>query len=261
MKRICLLLIEFYQRVISPRKGFRCAHHVLHGKQTCSNAVKDLIVEHGILAAWPKIRKRFKACRTAYQTLIANPTLLPRTDIPCDLPCDVSFADCSFGDGGSKGTGCSPCDLMHCDGPRLSRRTWRRIIIASFIVSLLASYWFYGRGVSSITLIDLGKRQNMVEQLIQREQPQLRVLLIVNGKKYYSEITQLESKNRPTTLFFREAAPLAYKIDTLQVLDARVNLGGNLFVIGQVLDEFSKPSKQGVGQRFQYKIKRRWHLF
>jgi len=47
MKQICLLLIEFYQRIISPRKGFKCAHHALHRGPTCSNAVKSLIEEHG----------------------------------------------------------------------------------------------------------------------------------------------------------------------------------------------------------------------
>jgi len=261
MKQICLLLIEFYQRIISPRKGFKCAHHALHRGPTCSNAVKSLIEEHGLIGAWPQIKARFKACRVAYQAILDTPTSRPRSDISCDLPCDVSFADCSPGNGGSGGGSCTPCDLLNCDGPKLSRRTWRRLLLAGAVVLLICSYWFYGRGVGSITITELENPKSIVSRLVQRDHPELRLLLIVDGRKYYSEITKLADSGKPTTLRFNKGTPLTLEIDTLQVLDARVNLGRELLVVGQVIEEFDQPTRRGVGQRFKYKIERRWHIF
>jgi len=65
-------LITFYQKKISPRKGFSCAHRILHGGESCSQYIKRTIWEQGWGQALPLIRSRFQACKTANQTLRAG---------------------------------------------------------------------------------------------------------------------------------------------------------------------------------------------
>ena len=64
-----LWLIGIYQRWISPRKGFRCAHSVLHGGPGCSGFAKQAIREHGLWRAISRTRQRFRDCRAAMQVL------------------------------------------------------------------------------------------------------------------------------------------------------------------------------------------------
>ena len=64
-RRSATSLISFYQRYISPHKGFRCAHRVYHGGQSCSGYAKTVVQQHGLGAAIPLIRQRFSACGQA----------------------------------------------------------------------------------------------------------------------------------------------------------------------------------------------------
>ena len=73
-------LIEFYQRFVSPYKGFHCAHHARHKSGTCSNAVKGLISDKGLLKALPFIRVRFDECRLAYEQI-------KKSNFTADIPC------------------------------------------------------------------------------------------------------------------------------------------------------------------------------
>ncbi|WP_020558525.1 membrane protein insertion efficiency factor YidD [Thiofilum flexile] len=72
--------IDFYQRFISPYKGFRCAHAVLHRGDSCSQAVKKLIAEHGVWQSRALIRARFMECRVAFELLKQAPLLSTRED-------------------------------------------------------------------------------------------------------------------------------------------------------------------------------------
>ncbi|MBG88731.1 MAG: hypothetical protein CMO80_17770 [Verrucomicrobiales bacterium] len=58
-------LIRFYQRFISPHKGFSCAYRIHTGEDSCSHAVKKIIEEKGLFAGLPDIRRRFHECRIA----------------------------------------------------------------------------------------------------------------------------------------------------------------------------------------------------
>jgi putative component of membrane protein insertase Oxa1/YidC/SpoIIIJ protein YidD len=62
---MAILLIKFYQRFISPYKGFRCAH-------ACSEAVKKIIQEHGVFSSRTRISQRFSVCRVANDQFCAN---------------------------------------------------------------------------------------------------------------------------------------------------------------------------------------------
>jgi uncharacterized protein len=70
MTTLALLFIRFYQRFISPRKGFRCAHAAFFGGASCSGAIYNLILERGLWPALPHIRNRFLECDFAYKTLL-----------------------------------------------------------------------------------------------------------------------------------------------------------------------------------------------
>jgi putative component of membrane protein insertase Oxa1/YidC/SpoIIIJ protein YidD len=61
--------IQFYQRFISPYKGFRCAHATLHKGDSCSQAIKKIILEQGVWNSKTLIKARFAQCRLAAQTL------------------------------------------------------------------------------------------------------------------------------------------------------------------------------------------------
>jgi putative component of membrane protein insertase Oxa1/YidC/SpoIIIJ protein YidD len=62
--------ITAYQRLVSPYKGFCCADRTLNGGLSCSQAIKRLVLRHGLLASWPYVRARFDSCRAAYGALM-----------------------------------------------------------------------------------------------------------------------------------------------------------------------------------------------
>lgn len=253
MKYLSLLLITFYQRFISPYKGFNCAHHVLHGEQTCSNAVKDLILKNGLLKSLPLIRMRFSECRNAFETLSNSKAITPRTDIPCD----VSIGDC--GSGAESISDC-PCDSLFPD-KKLSRKSKRRLYATIVLIMIPLSYIFYGQDIAYVYIKDQElASQNTLQRITQREDPQLRVLVVIGTNKHYSNIAKLEKKNIEYKLEFEQ--PLkSYDIDQLQVLDARVNIGNKLVVVSQTLDKFEHVAKKGQGKRFSYRLRRRWHFW
>ncbi|MEI6442247.1 MAG: membrane protein insertion efficiency factor YidD [Nostocales cyanobacterium ELA583] len=87
-RQISVTAITGYQRYISPHKGFKCAYHVLHGGESCSQYVKREIAEHGLKIAFFKTTQRFQACKQANQILhsqIENPEL-PEENTETETP-------------------------------------------------------------------------------------------------------------------------------------------------------------------------------
>src|SRR4051794_8100708 len=70
-KNLLVRMIELYQRHLSPRKGFRCAHRVAHGGRSCSEFGRRVAARRGMsLSRWSALmRKRFTACAAAAATL------------------------------------------------------------------------------------------------------------------------------------------------------------------------------------------------
>ncbi len=62
-------LISGYQKFISPHKGFRCAHRVLYGGESCSTYIKRIAAEEGVIRALRSLKPRFAECRCAYETI------------------------------------------------------------------------------------------------------------------------------------------------------------------------------------------------
>lgn len=72
MRGLVIALINFYKKFISPRKGFACAHRVLHGGTSCSSYVREQVEIHGLLKAMALTKARFRSCALAAKTLRAE---------------------------------------------------------------------------------------------------------------------------------------------------------------------------------------------
>lgn len=84
---IAINSIATYQSYISPRKGFACAHRILHGDESCSMYVKRILGEETLMSAIQLSRQRFKACFAANQSLkTTNGSSGGCIVIPCCLP-------------------------------------------------------------------------------------------------------------------------------------------------------------------------------
>ena len=58
--------ISFYQRSLSPVKGFRCAHAVATGGPSCSDVALDAFRHYRFSEALSLAEGQFASCRTAY---------------------------------------------------------------------------------------------------------------------------------------------------------------------------------------------------
>lgn len=70
LRRPAVGLIASYQRYLSPLKGYRCAHRALHGGESCSQFVKQALLQYGAGDAWRLARQRFAACASAHVILM-----------------------------------------------------------------------------------------------------------------------------------------------------------------------------------------------
>lgn len=68
-RQIAITLIGGYQKHLSPHKGFSCAYRLLHRGESCSQYIKRLIAQEGLIAAVKASRQRFQACRKANDIL------------------------------------------------------------------------------------------------------------------------------------------------------------------------------------------------
>jgi putative component of membrane protein insertase Oxa1/YidC/SpoIIIJ protein YidD len=79
--------IGAYQRRISPRKGFSCAHRVAHGGESCSVAVREQVARRGVVRAVVPSAVRFLACYRAVALLSSMET----TGVCCLGPIPIPF--------------------------------------------------------------------------------------------------------------------------------------------------------------------------
>jgi putative component of membrane protein insertase Oxa1/YidC/SpoIIIJ protein YidD len=82
--------IDAYQRRISPRKGYECAHRVAHGGDSCSAAVREQVARRGVVRAVVPSAVRFLACYRAVALLLPTQT----SGVCCLGPIPIPF---SFG--------------------------------------------------------------------------------------------------------------------------------------------------------------------
>ncbi|MGA7934581.1 MAG: membrane protein insertion efficiency factor YidD [Kovacikia sp.] len=76
--------INLYQAYLSPHKGFRCPHRLVHGDESCSTYVKQVLINQDLRTALQLAPQRFQACKVAAQTL--QQTSGGCIVIPCCIP-------------------------------------------------------------------------------------------------------------------------------------------------------------------------------
>lgn len=135
LDRLAVAAVVAYQRWISPRKGFACAHRLRHGGPSCSEFVKQRIAHEGLRAALASLRPRLDSCRAASLPLAASRPTRPDHAEPADPDADekkkdekarslvaagpclyVPFFDCSGPSSATDGADAGGCDLPGFDG-------------------------------------------------------------------------------------------------------------------------------------------------
>ena len=61
---VAITVIEYYQRYLSPYKGFCCPHRVVHGGRSCSEQGKRIIRRVGLRRGMLLLERRLLQCRT-----------------------------------------------------------------------------------------------------------------------------------------------------------------------------------------------------
>ncbi|MES2323060.1 MAG: membrane protein insertion efficiency factor YidD [Pseudomonadota bacterium] len=107
LKSIFLFAIRFYQRVLSPRKGYCCAYRSHTGNASCSSLGYRAIRRFGVLRGLLMLDARFEKCGIAARRYRPAPRPLAlrhqsgSCDPGCDIPGECPAEDCLE---------CEPCD-------------------------------------------------------------------------------------------------------------------------------------------------------
>ena len=109
MRLLAIALINLYQKFISPYKGFRCAHAVLHQGDSCSNAIKEIIATHGVFKGYASARQRLQSCHDAFLKLTEQKKQRDKKKKHGCYDCCDSTLACDIAD----------CMPKHCDLPDL----------------------------------------------------------------------------------------------------------------------------------------------
>jgi len=61
-----VFFIHQYQKFISPRKGYCCAHRAVHGGESCSSFGARVLSENGYRQGIAMIKQRLRACSIVF---------------------------------------------------------------------------------------------------------------------------------------------------------------------------------------------------
>lgn len=127
---LALAAIRFYQRVVSPYKGFFCALRVATGGASCSAYGHAVIARFGLARGLGLLQRRFALCGHVHRRTLPCPPPHPRLkyqrgfcDAPCDLPCD-GHGDCLSADTIADAASCAT-DAGDCGRPSRNGRRHR----------------------------------------------------------------------------------------------------------------------------------------
>ena len=136
MRSAALAAIQFYQRYVSPFKGFCCAYRQHTGRASCSALGYRAVRRFGVLSGLALVRERTSRCGIAHRrfTLHSRPSLHAQQgvcDVGCDLPCDANcdlpcHSGCELPSGRTFSNVCnyfSCCDCGSCDWPSRRRKS------------------------------------------------------------------------------------------------------------------------------------------
>lgn len=116
MKTLILFLIKFYQRYLSPYKGFVCAYHKYTGRASCSTFGYRVIRRFGIWQGFSLLQNRLDRCANIHRqhqvsSLQKSHTQAGFIDVCCE-GCNVTdIGDCNT----INISDCNPIDANHCE--------------------------------------------------------------------------------------------------------------------------------------------------
>jgi putative component of membrane protein insertase Oxa1/YidC/SpoIIIJ protein YidD len=67
VNKLAVKIITFYQKYLSPRKGYICAHRYYLGTDSCSEYTKQAVLQFGIIRTIPLFFDRLKECKHVYE--------------------------------------------------------------------------------------------------------------------------------------------------------------------------------------------------
>jgi putative component of membrane protein insertase Oxa1/YidC/SpoIIIJ protein YidD len=95
LNKAAAYLITLYQKFISPHKGFRCAASVYYGSASCSQTVKQIILQDGIVSGLARIRQQFNLCSVAARSIKEEDQEDPEKKTKDDCTtCDMTQSGC-----------------------------------------------------------------------------------------------------------------------------------------------------------------------
>jgi putative component of membrane protein insertase Oxa1/YidC/SpoIIIJ protein YidD len=97
IRYLILKLIHFYQKFISPVKGFKCAYGVLHRDGTCSGRISEIVRVSPFVKMPFQISLQFKRCATASKMLENDRPNRKDTDECNDKLCCAGEWGCLLG--------------------------------------------------------------------------------------------------------------------------------------------------------------------
>jgi putative component of membrane protein insertase Oxa1/YidC/SpoIIIJ protein YidD len=69
-RQFLIQLISWYQKRLSPLKGYSCAHRLLYGCESCSQFIKQTLQQQDLKTAIQLSSKRFAECNSAARTIM-----------------------------------------------------------------------------------------------------------------------------------------------------------------------------------------------
>ena len=250
MKWLIAGLISFYQRVISPRKGYSCAHRSLYGGLSCSEAVKRLILNQGVFASLRDIRNRFQACQNAATILSQHDIIPQRSDLDCGL------SSCS-GCGDFNSGGCFGGNTINSSVSIFQIIISPAGILTLLIILIIGTYWFYGRQVDTIDIkiIDATTefKDKPLSKLLHKQLPDYQIIIDADSQKIKTN-THHNSSARDWLSFTPKNSVYASDIKTLTIINEQI-------LKDQILEVLQNPVGMGRGQYFEYHIRKKWDFF
>lgn len=246
MKRAAASAITFYQRALSPRKGYACAYRRRYGGDSCSEAVKRVVLADGVRAGLRALPAQLAACRRAARAL-------PRADIDCGVGGCTTPEGCGlFGGGGADAV----CTVPGC-GPRINARAAAVLLTVLLTVAAVAGYWFYGRQIERVEIQLLSARTEAEDDrlfgLLDGRPPDYALRLQTAAGGVDSNTLNNTSAARWIALKPRDTVYLS-DIQRFQIVDREP-------LRDRVLETVEQPQKSGSGERYRYRFIRRWELF
>ncbi|MBV2090505.1 MAG: membrane protein insertion efficiency factor YidD [Candidatus Thiodiazotropha sp. (ex Ctena orbiculata)] len=92
INQLTIKAIRLYQRHLSPRKGFYCAHHALNNNGSCSSWAIAMVETKGVVTMLSQLGSRFSECSDARKKI--NEKKSKEEITPCSKSCDAGEIGC-----------------------------------------------------------------------------------------------------------------------------------------------------------------------